>query len=65
MNDPVAIKLTKKSGENVENPAPLEGAEFTVKYYAGQYTKETLPETATRTWVIKTIANTLYGSTIR
>ena len=53
MNDPVAIKLTKKSAENVENPAPLEGAEFTVKYYAGQYTKETLPETATRTWVIK------------
>lgn len=57
MNDPVAIKLTKKSAENVENPAPLEGAEFTVKYYAGQYTKETLPETPTRTWVIKTIAN--------
>lgn len=54
MNDPVAIKLTKKSAENVENPAPLEGAEFTVKYYAGQYTKETLPETPTRTWVIKT-----------
>lgn len=57
MNDPVAIKLTKKSAENVENPAPLEGAEFTVKYYAGQYTKETLPETATRTWVIKTVLN--------
>ena len=55
MNDPVAIKLTKKSAENVENPAPLEGAEFTVKYYAGQYTKETLPETPTRTWVIKTL----------
>lgn len=55
MNDPVAIKLTKKSAENVENPAPLEGAEFTIKYYAGQYTKETLPETATRTWVIKTL----------
>lgn len=57
MNDPVAIKLTKKSEDNVENPASLEGAEFTVKYYAGQYTKETLPETATRTWVIKTLQN--------
>lgn len=57
MNDPVAIKLTKKSEDNVENPASMEGAEFTVKFYAGQYTKETLPETATRTWVIKTIAN--------
>ena len=55
MNDPVAIKLTKKSADKVENPASLEGAEFTVKYYAGQYTKETLPENATRTWVIKTV----------
>ena len=54
-NDPVALELTKKSAENIENPAPLDGAEFTVKYYDGQYTKETLPETATRTWVIKTI----------
>lgn len=57
MNDPVAIRLTKKSEDNVENPASLEGAEFTVKYYAGQYTKETLPETATRTWVIKILQN--------
>lgn len=57
MNDPVAIKLTKISEDLVENPASLEGAEFTVKFYAGQYTKETLPETPTRTWVIKTIAN--------
>lgn len=57
MNDPVAIKLVKKSVEEIENPAPLEGAEFTVKYYDGQYTKETLPETATRTWVIKTVKN--------
>ena len=54
-NDPVALELTKKSAESIENPAPLDGAEFTVKYYDGQYTKETLPETATRTWVIKTI----------
>ena len=55
LNDPVAVKLIKKSAEEIENPAPLEGAEFTVKYYDGQYTKETLPETATRTWVIKTL----------
>lgn len=57
MNDPVAIKLTKISEDLVENPASLEGAEFTVKFYAGQYTKETLPETPTRTWVIKTVKN--------
>ena len=55
LNDPVAVKLIKKSAEEIENPAPLEGAEFTVKYYDGQYTKETLPENATRTWVIKTL----------
>ena len=55
LNDPVAVKLIKKSAEEIENPAPLEGAEFTVKYYDGQYTKETLPEKATRTWVIKTL----------
>lgn len=57
MNDPVAIKLTKISEDLVENPASLEGAEFTVKFYAGQYTKETLPASATRTWVIKTVKN--------
>ena len=55
MNDPVGIRLTKISEDLVENPASLEGAEFTVKFYAGQYTKETLPETPTRTWVIKTV----------
>lgn len=57
LNDPAAIELVKKSAEGIENPAPLEGAEFTVKYYDGQYTFDTLPETATRTWVIKTIKN--------
>ena len=57
MNDPVGIRLTKISEDLVENPASLEGAEFTVKFYAGQYTKETLPETPTRTWVIKTVKN--------
>jgi len=57
LNDPVNIRLTKISEDLVENPASLEGAEFTVKFYAGQYTKETLPETSTRTWVIKTVKN--------
>ena len=57
MSDPVGIRLTKISEDLVENPASLEGAEFTVKYYAGQYTKETLPATPTRTWVIKTLKN--------
>ena len=56
LNDPLTITLNKISADGtvVANPASLEGAEFTIKYYAGQYTMDTLPTTATRTWVIKT-----------
>ena len=56
MNDPLQITLNKVSadGNAVANPASLEGAEFTIKYYAGQYTFNDLPTAATRTWVIQT-----------
>ena len=56
LNDPLRITLNKVSpdSEVVENPASLEGAEFTIKYYAGQFTMDTLPTTPTRTWVVKT-----------
>ena len=56
MNDPLQITLNKVSadGNAVANPASLEGAEFTLKFYAGQYTFNDLPTTATRTWVVKT-----------
>ena len=56
MNDPLQITLNKVSadGNVVANPASLEGAEFTLKFYAGQYTFNDLPTTATRTWVVKT-----------
>lgn len=56
LNDPLTITLNKVSADGtvVANPASLEGAEFTVRYYAGQYTFNDLPTTATRTWVIKT-----------
>lgn len=56
MNDPLQITLNKVSadGNAVANPASLEGAEFTLKFYAGQYTFNDLPATATRTWVVKT-----------
>lgn len=37
-----------------QGDATLEGAEFTVKYYDGYYTKGNLPSKATRTWVLKT-----------
>lgn len=55
--DPVAITLTKidsATGEAAQGGASLEGAEFTVKYYAGFYDAGNLPANATRTWVIKT-----------
>ena len=57
LNDPLRITLNKVSadGNVVANPASLEGAEFTIKYYAGQYTTDTLPTTPTRTWILKTV----------
>lgn len=63
--DPVAITLTKNDAETKGMPqgdATLEGAEFTIKYYDGFFTKDNLPEKATRTWVLKTVkrANGLY-----
>ena len=59
LNDPLRIELNKVSedGDVINNPASLEGAEFTVKFYAGQYTFDTLPSTPTRQWVIKTLNN--------
>ena len=56
LNDPLTITLNKISADGtvVANPASLAGAEFTIKYYAGQYTFNDLPTTATRTWVIQT-----------
>ena len=56
LNDPLRITLNKVSadGNVVANPASLEGAQFTVRYYAGQYTMDTLPAAHTRAWVIKT-----------
>lgn len=61
-NDPIKILLTKDDSEtNVNSPqggAALEGAEYTVKYYAGYYTKEELSSARSlkpvRTWVYET-----------
>ena len=58
VNDPVDITLTKidsATGEAAQGGASLEGAEFTVKFYAGFYDAGNLPANATRTWVIKTV----------
>lgn len=56
-NDPVRMSINKvdsETGDKVQGGASLEGAEFTVKYYAGFYDAGNLPANATRTWVIKT-----------
>ena len=58
VNDPTLITLKKidsVTGEAAQGGASLEGAEFTVKYYAGFYDAGNLPVNATRTWVLKTM----------
>lgn len=58
-NDPVVITITKIQKYPNQYIPSLEGAEFTVRYYAGQYaTTANLPANATRTWVIQTKART-------
>lgn len=59
-SNPVRISINKidsATGETAQGGASLEGAEFTVKYYAGFYDAGNLPANATRTWVIKTVKN--------
>lgn len=59
-NDPADMLVAKVDAETGKasplGAGTLEGAEFTVKYYDGFYTQESLPEKATRTWVLKTDA---------
>ena len=64
-SDPVVIMLRKRdkeTGENVpQRDAKLENAEFTVKYYKGDYAEGVDPATqgvtAERTWVFRTNEN--------
>lgn len=56
IDDPAAIvikKLDRITGEEVQGGASLAGAQFTVRYYDGLYTKDNLPQNASRTWVIE------------
>lgn len=56
-NDPIGITLTKiQETPNAYIPS-LEGAQFTINYYAGQYSSvDQLPSSPTRSWVIETKA---------
>jgi hypothetical protein len=50
------FKIDMETGKaTAQGSAALEGAEFTWRYYDGLYTKDNLPEQATRTWVTKTV----------
>ena len=51
------FKIDMETGKaTAQGNAALTGAEFTWHYYDGLYTKDNLPEKATRTWVTKTVA---------
>jgi len=50
------FKIDMETGKaTAQGDAALSGAEFTWHYYDGLYTKDNLPEKATRTWVTKTV----------
>ena len=54
LNDPLGIRIQKKP-ENNDNSADLSGAQYTIQYYAGQYTFDSLPASPDTTWVIQTV----------
>ena len=57
VDDPIGIVLTKKTEDGLIEPASLEGAEFTVKYYDrnGDSLADFDNLAPTRTWVIQTL----------
>ena len=54
--DPLSVqKVDKDTGlPKAGGNATLAGAEFQIAYYAGQYTKDNLPEKPTRVWNVRT-----------
>lgn len=60
-NDPTGIEITKIwDGPETSTIPTLEGTQFTIKYYDGYYTKDNLPSTPKKTWVleVKKVGNT-------
>lgn len=59
--DPLSVqKVDKDTGlPKAGGSATLAGAEFQISYYAGQYTKDNLPEKPTRVWNVRTDENGL------
>ncbi len=68
VNDPISIRISKESSDEIENEASLAGTQFTIKYYAVDvskaYTADQLAAMrATRTWVIEAFAQQ-YSSSV-
>ena len=64
-DDPVAITITKITDDTATTLPSLEGTQFTIKFYGGQYSSvDELPSTPLRTWVIETKADTRGNKTI-
>ncbi len=55
LNDPMALFIRKTAAKEYgASDFDMSGAQYTVRYYAGQYGKETLPAEANAVWVIET-----------
>ena len=55
LNDPMALFIRKTAAKEYGvSDFDMSGAQYTVRYYAGQYAKETLPGEANAVWVIET-----------
>ena len=65
--DPLVISLTKKNADlpSESSVASMEGAQFTINYYDGQYASvDELPSTPKYTWIIETKANSKDNTTV-
>lgn len=60
-NDPAIMWVGKIDAETTDDmpqgSASLAGAQYTIKYYAGNFNQDNLPVNATRTWVVSTDAD--------
>lgn len=61
-NDPVGISVTKITDDPAATLPSLEGTQFTVQFYGGQYSSTSeLPDSPLRTWVVETKARKSAG----
>lgn len=62
----VLQKIDKETGTALsQGAASLENAKFRVNFYDGYYTRDNLPESATRTWILRTRSVTAQNGNTR